>query len=398
MNFLCVFGFLIGLFVKTNLHTRAKGLIMKYIVGYPIKENKAFLSDIINSKDSISEVYFSWGDLPNGRSALSTDEAQTSFEIQQRQASDLKLLSSEGVKLNMLFNANCYGKDSQSRAFFYKIGNLIDYIQREFGLSSVTTGSPLIAKFVKENFEGIDVRASVNMEIGSIEGISYVSGFFDSFYVKRELNRNLPMLLKLRRWCDDNGKQMYLLANSGCLNNCSAHIFHDNLVAHEAEISAMDNGYQFRGVCWDFLSDKQNLEKWLQRTNFIRPEDIELYDDITAMKLGEEPTSDVIAVRMMLGEEAAYDSKIVGALVDSIKILYPGTCVELTNGYTGLVIKKNREDVLRPIVLSFVDNNLYNLEEDEIFSVIQIRDIMKTMDKRVKIDKETIETYLKQYN
>ncbi|MBQ1192626.1 MAG: HD domain-containing protein [Lachnospiraceae bacterium] len=124
----------------------------------------------------------------------------------------------------------------------------------------------------------------------------------------------------------------------------------------------------------------------------------ELYDDLTAMKLGEEPTSDVIAVRMMLGEEAAYDSKIVGALVDSIKILYPGTCVELTNGYTGLVIKKNREDVLRPIVLSFVDNNLYNLEEDEIFSVIQIRDIMKTMDKRVKIDKETIETYLKQYN
>ena len=265
---------------------------MKYIVGYPIKENKAFLSDIITSKDSISEVYFSWGDLPNGRSALSTDEAQTSFEIQQRQASDLKLLSSEGVKLNMLFNANCYGKDSQSRAFFYKIGNLIDYIQREFGLSSVTTGSPLIAKFVKENFEGIDVRASVNMEIGSIEGISYVSGFFDSFYVKRELNRNLPMLLKLRRWCDDNGKQMYLLANSGCLNNCSAHIFHDNLVAHEAEISTMDNGYQFRGVCWDFLSDKQNLEKWLQRTNFIRPEDIELYDDITpAVKLATRVNS-----------------------------------------------------------------------------------------------------------
>ena len=265
---------------------------MKYIVGYPIKENKSFLNTLVKNKDSISEVYFSWGDIPNGRSALSVDGEMTPFEIQQRQAEDLKYLSSNGLKLNMLFNANCYGKDSQSRAFFYKIGSLIDYIEREFGLSSVTTSSPLIAKFIKENFEGIDVRASVNMEIGSIEGMSYISDFFDSFYVRRELNRNLPALTRLRKWCDENGKQMYLLANSGCLNNCSAHVFHDNLVAHESEISAMDNGYQFRGVCWDFLSDEKRREKWLSRTNFIRPEDIELYDGLVpAMKLATRVNS-----------------------------------------------------------------------------------------------------------
>jgi dTDP-4-dehydrorhamnose 3,5-epimerase len=91
---------------------------------------------------------------------------------------------------------------------------------------------------------------------------------------------------------EENGKQMYLLANSGCLNNCSAHVFHDNLVAHEAEISAMDNGYQFRGVCWDFLSDENNFDKWLQRTNFIRPEDIELYEDLVpAVKLATRVNS-----------------------------------------------------------------------------------------------------------
>ena len=114
------------------------------------------------------------------------------------------------------------------------------------------------------------MRASVNMEIGTIEGMSYVSKLFDSFYIRRELNKNLPMLLKLRKWCNDHGKEMYLLANSGCLNNCSAHIFHDNLVAHEAEISAMDNGYQFRGVCWDFLSDKKNFDKWLQKNKLYK--------------------------------------------------------------------------------------------------------------------------------
>jgi len=267
---------------------------LKYIVGYPVRNDPKFLEEIIQNKREISEVYFSWGDMPNGRSVLSGDET-SAFETQKRQYEDLKRLSSEGLRFNLLFNANCYGKDSQSRAFFNKIGELIDFICREFGLASATTSSPLIAKFIKENFEDIDVRASVNMEIGSVEGISYVSDLFDSFYVRRELNRNLSMLCRLRKWCDENGKQMYLLANSGCLNNCSAHVFHDNLVAHEAEISAMDNGYQFRGVCWDFLSEKSNLEKWLQRTNFIRPEDVELYEDIVpsvklATRVNSSPT------------------------------------------------------------------------------------------------------------
>jgi len=259
---------------------------MKYIVGYPIQDNKPFLQTVIQNKSKISEVYFSWGDMPNGRSALSVGDTATPFEAQQRQMNDLKQLSREGIGLNLLFNANCYGKDSQSRAFFNKVGNTIDHIRRELGLSVITTSSPLIAKFVKANFEGIDVRASVNMGIGSIEGISYVSHLFDSFYVKRELNRSLPMLRLLRTWCDENEKQMYLLANSGCLNNCSAHTFHDNLVAHEAEISAMDNGYQFRGICWDYLSDPCHHDTWLQRTSFIRPEDIGLYEGLVpALKL-----------------------------------------------------------------------------------------------------------------
>ena len=259
---------------------------MKYIVGYPIAENQAFLQSVIEHKESVSEVYFSFGDMPNGRSILGAGGSQTAFELGQRQMADLKHLAGEGLRFNMLFNANCYGKDSQSRAFFNKIGDLIDFIQHQIGLSSVTTSSPLIAKFVKENFEGVDVRASVNMEIGSIEGISYLSQYFDSFYAKRELNRNMRELQRLRAWCDANGKQMYLLANSGCLNFCSAHTFHDNLVAHEAEISAMDNGYQFGGICWEFLSDRANAEKWLQRTNFIRPEDMGLYEGLVpAVKL-----------------------------------------------------------------------------------------------------------------
>lgn len=264
---------------------------MKYIVGYPVKSNDSFLDSLIENRSSIREVYFSFGDMPNGRSRLICD-SETEFERQVRQTRDLKRLSSAGLDFNLLLNANCYGRDSSSRAFFNKIGDLTDYIIREYGLSSVTTASLLIAKFMKENFPSIDVRASVNMDIGTVEGLEYVEGYFDSFYVRRDLNRNMPALLKLKQWCDSHSKTMYLLANSGCLNNCSAHVFHDNLVAHEAEMEQMDNGYSFEGVCWEYLSKPENHSSWLQRTGFIRPEDVSDYEGVvSAMKLATRVNS-----------------------------------------------------------------------------------------------------------
>lgn len=251
--------------------------ILKFAVGLP-KLNDAFVKKIIENSDKIYEVYFSWGDLPNGRSSQISDSSLTPWEMLDWQRNALKLIAEANISLNILFNGNCYGKDSQSRSFFNKIGEAADYIQTVYGLSSVTTTSPLIAKFIKANFEDIKVRASVNMEIGTTEGMSYVAQYFDSFYMKRELNRNFNEIQKVHSWCKENGKELFILANSGCLNFCSAHNFHDNLVAHESEIATMDNAYNFQGICKEFLSNEKNYSALIENTNFIRPEDIYLYE------------------------------------------------------------------------------------------------------------------------
>jgi hypothetical protein len=292
---------------------------MKYIVGYPTNADPGFADVAIRYKEHISEVYFSFGDFPNGRNTVAPD-GELPFERQARQIEALGKMSAAGLKFNLLFNGNCYGKDSQSRSFFNKIGDTTDYIQRTFGLNSVTTSSPLIAKFIHENFEGVDVRASVNMEIGTPEGMSYVENVFDSLYLKREYNRDAKALIRMREWCDSNGKQMYLLANSGCLNFCSAHTFHDNLVSHEAEIAGMDNGYEFRGVCWDYLSSDAGRADWLSRTNFIRPEDIEIYEDIVpAVKLATRVnTSPERVIR------AYIDGKYRGSVMDLLEPNHSG--------------------------------------------------------------------------
>ena len=105
--------------------------------------------------------------------------------MQEKQITDLTKLNNAGLKFNLLFNANCYGERAQSRAFFHSVGQTVEYLKEKFNLSSVTTTSPLIAKFIKQNFNDIDIRASVNMSIGSVLGLEYLADEFDSFYLKR---------------------------------------------------------------------------------------------------------------------------------------------------------------------------------------------------------------------
>lgn len=250
---------------------------MKYMVGLN-SADKQLLYHIVENKAHIYEVYFSWGDIPNGRTSQLESQDYTAWEMQDLQRDALTELSKEGIALNLLFNANCYGKDSQSRVFFHKIGTIVDYVEQTYGLQSITTTSPLIAKFIKQNFEHLEVRASVNMEIGTVQGMEYLARYFDSYYMKRELNRDFEAIQVLHKWCNENGKKMYMLANSGCLNFCSAHNFHDNLVAHEAEIAQMDNAYEFHGVCREYLKEEKHYQALIDDTNFVRPEDMHLYE------------------------------------------------------------------------------------------------------------------------
>lgn len=258
---------------------------MKFMVGLPTADRE-FLRCIVEHKEHIHEVYFSWGDFANGRNSQTESNLLLPWELQQQQIEALKVLSENGVALNLLFNANCYGKDSMSRSFFHKVGDATDYIVQHFGLRSVTTTSPLIAKFMKQNFPETEVRASVNMSVGTTQGMDYVSDYFDSFYLQRELNRDLSKIAEVKQWCDCHEKHLYLLANSGCLNYCSAHTFHDNLVAHESELAAMDNAYEFHGICKEYLKNTAHLDALISNTNFIRPEDITLYEPyVSAVKL-----------------------------------------------------------------------------------------------------------------
>ena len=244
---------------------------VKFSAGY--QPNDILKRTVLANRESVAEIYFPCPGLTSGRGV-------PEFYSPEKAAEDLAEYAAAGLSLNMLFNGNCYGAASQSRELFNKIGDEIDAAIQKFGLSSITTASPLIAKFVSKNFPPLEVRASVNMEISTPEAMAYLAESFGAFYAKREFNYDFAKLSAMRRWCDANGKKLYILANSGCLDFCPARTFHDNLVAHQHEISKEDNAFAFHGLCREFLSNPEAREDFLRRTNFIRPEDIRFYADL----------------------------------------------------------------------------------------------------------------------
>jgi len=253
---------------------------MKLFVGYQLCANDFFLNTILQNAASINEVYFSWGSAPSGRSAVGLGQGLLPFEREELQRRQLKQIADAGIGLNLLLNANCYGGQSLARKFYQESGDLVDYLQQNMNLVSVTTTSPVMGRFLRDNFPNLEIKASVNMEIGTVEGMEYVKDSFDAFYLKRELNRNIPAIAPLRSWCNNHGKKLHILANSGCLNHCSARQFHDNLVAHEQEIAGMDNAFVFRSACREFLNSAENRQNYLRYSNWIRPEDLHRFEGI----------------------------------------------------------------------------------------------------------------------
>jgi collagenase-like PrtC family protease len=268
---------------------------MKFSVGYQFFDEygNSFAESLCNIKQHIAEVYFSWLDTASCRSSLVNDRGQVYWEAQTVLEKDLKMLKENGIALNLLFNANCYGEKAISTYFQNYICSVVEHIQDTAGgLDSVTTTSPFVAKVVKQYFPEVKTRASVNMRIGSIKGMKYLADVFDGYYLQRDYNRDLKHIEKLKNWTDENNKSLHLLANSGCMQFCSAQTFHDNAVSHEKEIAEISNKKDFCvSACWEYYKKKENWAELLQNT-WIRPEDIHHYEPyFSVLKLATRMTN-----------------------------------------------------------------------------------------------------------
>lgn len=258
---------------------------MKFAVGYQIPENNETMPDIIKDyKEHISELYFSWIGSSSGRAVLGNQLGAFDWTLQERLESELREIKQLGVKLDLLFNANCYGGRAVSISLENEVMSIVSHLYKlDLKPDIITTTSTFIARTIKKYCPDIELRASVNMKIGSTTAIKYISDYFDSFYIQRDIQRNIPLVKTIKKYCDANDKKLLMLLNSGCLRNCPAQIFHDNMVAHNSEIDQYKNVPDWSAhLCWKiFGEEKKHLE--FLKESWIRPENLYLYDDIISV-------------------------------------------------------------------------------------------------------------------
>jgi len=252
---------------------------MKLAVGYPVLPedgDRPFPEIVERHRERIAEVYFAWPGEPSGRSPHGLSAAGVDPEARELLQHDLRAIRALGLRLDLLLNANCYGPAAASPELARHVTSLVERAALSVAVDVVTTTSPFIAAVIKQQFPHITTRASVNMRVGTVQGMKYLADVFDSFYLQRDYNRDLVRIAQLREWADLNGKELCILVNSGCLGFCPGQTFHDNLVAHEAEITS---GSDPRAVlvCRRVLADRRNWTALLHAT-WVRPEDLWHYE------------------------------------------------------------------------------------------------------------------------
>ena len=256
---------------------------MRFAIGYQQPEDGPSFPELAaRLKGSVREIYFAWPSAPSGRAPLGSGHGAFNWNAQRILEEDLLELRRMGFALDILFNASCYGAEASSQALEREIISIMEQIGGLCGLPEIaTTASFAVAAIIKRRFPGIDVRASVNMKLGSVQAMSYASAFFDSFHLQRDLQRDLNHAGELAAWCHANGKKLCLLANSGCLRFCPAQAFHDNLVAHEAEASKLIPLADFSPIlCHSVVQRGDSSIAELLKATWIRPEDLHRYEGV----------------------------------------------------------------------------------------------------------------------
>ena len=120
----------------------------------------------------------------------------------------------------------------------------------------------------------------------------------------------------------------------------------------------------------------------------------ETFDQRTAMNIGHEPESEIMAMKYLESAPNIYAKSIVATLPQCIHIVPAGASVDLSTNEKAVVLVENPTDYMKPLILRMSDNNLYDLSEPNVSRRIQIIDLMKTMDNRVEIDENTLKHFV----
>ena len=248
-------------------------------------------------KTHIRSVYFAWPSMGSGRGHTTSVTSRTEDDLILELFQDLSRICDLDISVDLLLNSSCFGELTSSTELMKKISYIIDACQANgVPIDSVTTMSTIVAEHVKNNYDHIMIKCSVNNHsCSSPRQLDILKNFYNGFYYNRDYNYDFETLKSVSDYCKHNNKELYLLANSGCFTDCPVRQLHQNTAAHMQEIiSRQDNLIKNVALCGSYLEYEQNRIDYLSFSNIIRPEDICLWEDyVDVIKLATRASSNL---------------------------------------------------------------------------------------------------------
>ena len=249
-----------------------------------------------------------------------TGGGRASYQIvgvgRRRVSEHVRAARAAGIRFNYLLNAACLDNREFTRRGQREIRALLDWLA-DIGVGAVTVASPFLLKIVKTCYPHFRTRVSVFACIDNVrkarmwEDLGADCLMLDSLLINREFR-----LLKVVR---ENVKcELELLVNNSCMSSCAYSHYHMTTLAHASQSRHSSKGFF---IDWCFLRctmmKLQNPVEYI-RSEWIRPEDLHLYEDLgyNRFKITERSAPTEVLVRRV---QAYAERRYEGTLLDLVQ-------------------------------------------------------------------------------
>jgi collagenase-like PrtC family protease len=180
-----------------------------------------------------------------------------------------------GIDFNYTLNPACFGNFEFSERGIEKLYNFLQQLH-DIGVEGITITTPPLFELLQASGIDFHVKASAICEITSNNKAAFYKKLgAERIVVDPDITRDFN---KLKGICDTFGDGVEIIINNVCYKNCAYKMFHYNHEAHcnNQNHSQTIKDYYFNRCSLQKADEIQNVIK----LNWIRPEDICLYNEI----------------------------------------------------------------------------------------------------------------------
>jgi collagenase-like PrtC family protease len=218
----------------------------------------------------------------------------------------------KGIGFNYLINPACMDNREYTRKGQSELERLLGFVE-ECGVTSVTVSLPFLLPILKKRHPALKVRIGVYARVDNVAKAKFWEEMGADCITLESIavNRDFAALKAIRQAVK---LELQLIANSNCMIFCPLSGQHMVNLSH-----ASQRGHASRGFMIDYCALRCSAEKLSDpshylRSEFIRPEDVDLYTELgfTSFKILERgaPTA-VLARRVKAYTERRFDGNLL---------------------------------------------------------------------------------------